>query len=350
METARSLSGDERPHSPRDSWRQALVLPEGDYHPHRHPDQHRRRRAARARPRGLRQLRGAREGAGPAVRSAGRSSRAARGHRGRPPRRERRGGRVHASVDRGASRAVRSLDPTVLFSPDGATRVQLGSLSRTTKDILREGLQGDHLFILPASLFEGKTNYGDIEFLVYLNFFASPEDADAHRRHRPAVARRSASSSPSRSSACSTPPRPRSGRSSSSTGSTGWPTAPPTTSSWPPTRRTGVRRRPREPDRRHPGLRGLIVLEGDDTPIPDGARRRGAGQPARPGLRGPHPQCRRAGDDQAPGGLGPPPHGRGDPRGPPRGDPVHHRPAEIRRHTARDQSRLRPGRRSRRAS
>src|SRR5262245_42441372 len=68
-------------------------------------------------------------------------------------------------------RAVRSLDPTVLFSPDGATRVQLGSMSRTTKDILREGLQGDHLFILPASLFEGKTNYADIEFLVYLNFF-----------------------------------------------------------------------------------------------------------------------------------------------------------------------------------
>jgi len=68
-------------------------------------------------------------------------------------------------------RTVRSLDPTVLFSPDGATRVQLGSLSRTTKDILREGLRGDHLFILPASLFEGKTNYADIEFLVYLNFF-----------------------------------------------------------------------------------------------------------------------------------------------------------------------------------
>src|SRR5215471_18602375 len=68
-------------------------------------------------------------------------------------------------------RTVRSLDPTVLFSPDGATRVQLGSLSRTTKDLLREGLQGDQLFILPASLFEGKTNYADIEFLVYLNFF-----------------------------------------------------------------------------------------------------------------------------------------------------------------------------------
>ncbi len=68
-------------------------------------------------------------------------------------------------------RTVRLLDPTVLFSPDGTTRVQLGSLSRTTKDILREGLHGDYLFILPASLFEGRTNYADIEFLVYLNFF-----------------------------------------------------------------------------------------------------------------------------------------------------------------------------------
>src|SRR6266498_2337328 len=72
---------------------------------------------------------------------------------------------------RAMRRSVRLLDPTVLFSPDGATRVQLGSLSRTTKDILREGLQGDYLFILPASLFEGRTNYADIEFLVYLNFF-----------------------------------------------------------------------------------------------------------------------------------------------------------------------------------
>jgi CRP-like cAMP-binding protein len=70
-----------------------------------------------------------------------------------------------------ARRNVQSLDPTVLFSPDGATRVQLGSLSRTTKDILREGLQGEQLFILPSSLFEGRTNYADIEFLVYLNFF-----------------------------------------------------------------------------------------------------------------------------------------------------------------------------------
>ena len=72
---------------------------------------------------------------------------------------------------RAVRRTVRLLDPTVLFSHDGATRVQLGSLTRTTKDILREGLQGDYLFILPASLFEGRTNYADIEFLVYLNFF-----------------------------------------------------------------------------------------------------------------------------------------------------------------------------------
>jgi CRP-like cAMP-binding protein len=70
-----------------------------------------------------------------------------------------------------ARRSVQFLDPAILFSPDGATRVQLGSLSQTTKDILREGLQGSHVFILPSSLYEGKTNYGDVEFLVYLNFF-----------------------------------------------------------------------------------------------------------------------------------------------------------------------------------
>ena len=68
-------------------------------------------------------------------------------------------------------RNVLFLDPAVLFSPDAATRVQLGSLSQTTKDILREGLQGTQVFILPSSLYAGKTNYGDVEFLVYLNFF-----------------------------------------------------------------------------------------------------------------------------------------------------------------------------------
>jgi CRP-like cAMP-binding protein/L-ascorbate metabolism protein UlaG (beta-lactamase superfamily) len=72
----------------------------------------------------------------------------------------------------GGRRQVQVLDPSVLFSPDGEIRVQLGSLSQTTRNILREGLQGEHVFILPGNLFEGKTNYGDIEFLVYLNFFA----------------------------------------------------------------------------------------------------------------------------------------------------------------------------------
>jgi CRP-like cAMP-binding protein len=72
---------------------------------------------------------------------------------------------------RTAGRTVQLLDPAVLYSPDGATRVQLGSLSQTTKDILREGLRGEQVFILPATLFESKTNYGDVEFLVYLNFF-----------------------------------------------------------------------------------------------------------------------------------------------------------------------------------
>jgi CRP-like cAMP-binding protein len=70
-----------------------------------------------------------------------------------------------------ARRSVQFLDPAILFSPDGATRVQLGSLSQTTKDILREGLEGAQIFVLPSSLYEGKINYGDVEFLVYLNFF-----------------------------------------------------------------------------------------------------------------------------------------------------------------------------------
>ena len=70
-----------------------------------------------------------------------------------------------------ARRGVQFLDPTVVYSPDGSTRVQLGSLSQTTKDILREGLEGAQIFVLPSSLYEGKINYGDVEFLVYLNFF-----------------------------------------------------------------------------------------------------------------------------------------------------------------------------------
>jgi CRP-like cAMP-binding protein len=156
-------------HSPRDSWRQALVPPEGD-HPigilintadagplvlvheifdsFAEPEKELvRRYAALA-------VRGKPHEAIVAALHAGNGEQA---------------GFTQALI--AVRRAVRSLDPTVLFSPDGATRVQLGSLSRTTKDILREGLQGDHLFILPASLFEGKTNYADIEFLVYLNFF-----------------------------------------------------------------------------------------------------------------------------------------------------------------------------------
>lgn len=68
-------------------------------------------------------------------------------------------------------RRVHILTPSVLFSPDGGLRVELGSLSQTTKNLLREGLAGEYLFILPKYLFEGKTNYADVEFLVYLNFF-----------------------------------------------------------------------------------------------------------------------------------------------------------------------------------
>jgi CRP-like cAMP-binding protein len=70
-----------------------------------------------------------------------------------------------------ARRNVQALDRAVLFSPDGGTRVQLGSMSHTTKDLLREGLDGMAVFVLPSSLYEAKINYGDVEFLVYLNFF-----------------------------------------------------------------------------------------------------------------------------------------------------------------------------------
>jgi CRP-like cAMP-binding protein len=70
-----------------------------------------------------------------------------------------------------ARRRMQSLDRSVLFSHDGEVRVQVGSLSQTTKNLLREGLHGEYLFILPRQLFEGRTNYADIEFIVYLNFF-----------------------------------------------------------------------------------------------------------------------------------------------------------------------------------
>jgi CRP-like cAMP-binding protein len=70
-----------------------------------------------------------------------------------------------------ARRRLQSLDQSVLFSHDGEIRIQLGSLSQTTKNILREGIKGEYLFILPKHLFEGRTNYADVEFMVYLNFF-----------------------------------------------------------------------------------------------------------------------------------------------------------------------------------
>jgi CRP-like cAMP-binding protein len=78
-----------------------------------------------------------------------------------------------------ARRQVLVLDPSVLFSPDSDIRVQLGSVSETTRNLLREGIRGEHIFVLPTSLFEERTNYGDVEFLVYLNFFLRH-----HRRAR----------------------------------------------------------------------------------------------------------------------------------------------------------------------
>lgn len=84
-----------------------------------------------------------------------------------------RDGRRHlAQLISEARRQITSvLDPSVLVSPDGAIRVQVGSLSETTRNLLREGLRGEYVFILPHLLFEGRTNYADIEFLIYLNFF-----------------------------------------------------------------------------------------------------------------------------------------------------------------------------------
>jgi hypothetical protein len=70
-----------------------------------------------------------------------------------------------------ARRAIQLVDPSVLVSPDGRVWVQLGSLSDTTRNLLREGVHGEHVFILPLALFEGRTNYSDVEILVYLNFF-----------------------------------------------------------------------------------------------------------------------------------------------------------------------------------
>src|SRR4029078_5005349 len=75
-------------------------------------------------------------------------------------------------LDDARRRIAGVLDPSVLLSPDGRIRVQVGSVSETTRNLLREGLRGEHIFIIPQRLFEGRTNSADIEFLVYLTFFA----------------------------------------------------------------------------------------------------------------------------------------------------------------------------------
>ncbi len=70
-----------------------------------------------------------------------------------------------------ARRQAQLLDPSILFCPNGEIRVQLGSTAQTTRDLLREGMRGEQVFLLPRTLFAGKANYGDLEFLLYLNFF-----------------------------------------------------------------------------------------------------------------------------------------------------------------------------------
>ena len=81
------------------------------------------------------------------------------------------GARRYAELLIEAHRHIEMLDPSLLFGPEGEIRVQLGSVSQTARSLLREELRGELVFILPQSLFESRTNYGDIEFLVYLNFF-----------------------------------------------------------------------------------------------------------------------------------------------------------------------------------
>jgi CRP-like cAMP-binding protein/glyoxylase-like metal-dependent hydrolase (beta-lactamase superfamily II) len=70
-----------------------------------------------------------------------------------------------------ARQQVQILDPSVLWSADGTIRVQFGSPAQTTRNILREGVGDEHLFVLPQRLVDGRMNYGDVEFVVYLNFF-----------------------------------------------------------------------------------------------------------------------------------------------------------------------------------
>jgi hypothetical protein len=76
-----------------------------------------------------------------------------------------------AAVLARARRHVQILDPSVLWSADGLVRVQFGSPAQTTRNLLREGVDGEHVFVLPAAFVEDRTNYGDLEFIVYLNFF-----------------------------------------------------------------------------------------------------------------------------------------------------------------------------------
>src|SRR5262245_28857211 len=76
-----------------------------------------------------------------------------------------------ATVLAAARRQVQVLDPSVLWSADGVVRLQFGSPAQTTRNLLREGVDGDHVFVLPAAFVEDRTNYGDVEFVVYLNFF-----------------------------------------------------------------------------------------------------------------------------------------------------------------------------------
>ena len=55
-----------------------------------------------------------------------------------------------AAVLARARQQIQILDPSVLWSADGSIRVQFGSPAQTTRNILREGVGDQHLFVLPS--------------------------------------------------------------------------------------------------------------------------------------------------------------------------------------------------------
>src|SRR4029453_15984769 len=67
-----------------------------------------------------------------------------------------------AAVLAAARRQGQAWDPSVLWSADGRIRVQFGSPAQTTRNLLREGVDGDHVFVLPAAFVADPTTSGGV--------------------------------------------------------------------------------------------------------------------------------------------------------------------------------------------